>query len=364
MRTLACAVLLAATLPVQLQAQAEEKALNIYNWSEYIGPEALKGFQAETGISIKYDVFDSPEALDSKLLTGGSGYNLVFPSSSGLARAVKAKAVQPIDRSGLTLYSNLDPELLSKLATSDPDNRYGVPYTWGTVGLGLNQEAVRKRLGDDVPLNTLDLLFKPEYASKLKDCGIGVLDSPQEVISIALNYLGHDPYSTKPAELKEVQQLLAALQPNVRYVASGRQIDDLAKGEVCMALSYSGDAATAAARAIEAKQPFAVLYRIPREGTLIWFDTMAIPVDAPHPQAALAFINYMLRPEAMAEVTNTVFFANANNAATAKVDPAVTGDPDIYPPAELRARLFSEQLLPLPAQRERTRLWTAFRTHY
>jgi putrescine transport system substrate-binding protein len=364
MRNAACALLLAATLPLHLSAQAEEKALNIYNWSEYIGPEALKGFQAETGIQIKYDVFDSPEALDSKLLTGGSGYDLVFPSSSGLARAVKAKAVQPIDHSGLKLYSNLDPDLLGKLATSDPGNRYGVPYTWGTVGLGLNKEAVSKRLGADVPLNTLDLLFKPEYASKLKDCGIGVLDSPQEVISIALNYLGHDPYSAKPADLKEVQQLLAKLQPNVRYVASGRQIDDLAKGEVCVALSYNGDAATAAARAVEAKQPFDVVYRIPREGTLVWFDTMAIPVDAPHPQAALAFINYMLRPEAIAEVTNTVFFANANSAATALVDPAVTSDPDIYPPAEVRARLFSDQMQSLAAQRERTRLWTAFRSHY
>lgn len=364
MRKAACAVLLAVTLALHLQAQAEEKALNIYNWSEYIGPKALKAFQAETGIQIKYDVFDSPEALDSKLLTGGSGYDVVFPSSSGLSRAIKAKAVQPIDPASLKLYSNLDPDLLSKLATSDPGNRYGVPYTWGTIGLGLNKEAVSKRLGDNVPLNSLDLLFKPEYASKLKDCGIGVLDSPQEVISLALNYLGHDPYSTAKADLQEVQQLLSALQPNVRYVASGRQIDDLAKGEVCIALSYSGDAATAAARAVEAKQPFEVVYRIPREGTLVWFDTMAIPVDAPHPQAALAFINYMLRPEAIAEVTNSVFFANANSAATALVDRAVVNDPDIYPPADVRAHLFSEQMQSLPQQRERTRLWTAFRSQY
>lgn len=196
MRITACALLLAATLPLHLSAQAQEKVLNIYNWSDYIGPEALKAFQAQTGIQIKYDVFDSPEALDSKLLTGGSGYDLVFPSSSGLARAVKAKAVQPIDHSGLALYSNLDPDLLGKLATSDPGNRYGVPYTWGTVGLGLNKEAVSKRLGADVPLNTLDLLFKPEYASKLKDCGIGVLDSPQEVISIALNTSATTPTAT------------------------------------------------------------------------------------------------------------------------------------------------------------------------
>lgn len=362
MRNAIFALALVATLPLHLHA--EDKALNIYSWSDYIGPEALKGFQAETGIQIRYDVFDSPEALDSKLLTGGSGYDVVFPASSGLARAVKAKALQPIDAGSLPLYSNLDADLLAKLATSDPGNRYGVPYTWGTVGLGFNKGAVTKRVGAEVPLNTLDLLFKPEYASKLKDCGIAVLDSPQEVISIALNYLGHDPYSTKPAELKAVQQLLAGLQPNVRYVASGRQIDDLAKGEICIALSYSGDAATAAARALEAKQPFEVAYRIPREGTLVWFDTMAIPVDAPHPQAALKFINYMLRPEAIAEVTNSVYYANANSAATPLVDSAVAADPDIYPPADIRARLFSEHLQPLAAQRERTRLWTGFRSQY
>lgn len=364
MRIAACALLLAITLPVQLQAQAEDKVLNIYNWVDYIGPEALKGFQAETGIQIKYDVFDGVEALESKLLTGGSGYDLVFPSSGSLARAIKAKAVRPIESARLPLYSNLDSELLGKLASSDPGNRYGVPYTWGTVGLGLNKDAVTKRLGADTPLNSLDLLFKPEYASKLKDCGIAVLDSPQEVVSIALNYLGHDPYSTAKADLKEVQQLLTALQPNVRYVASSRQIDDLAKGEICVALAYNGDAATAAARATEAKQPFEVVYRIPREGTLVWFDTMAIPVDAPHPKAALAFINYMLRPEAIAEVTNSVFFANANKAATALVDPAVASEPDIYPPADVRAHLFSEQLQSLAEQRERTRLWTAFRTQY
>lgn len=352
-------LLLCCVLPVH----AEDKALNLYSWSAYIPEQALKSFKEETGISVKYDIFDSAEALDSKLLTGGSGYDVVFPASSGLARAIKAKAVQPVEQAQLKHYANLDPELLAKLASADPGNRYGVPYTWGTVGLGLNKEAVIKRI-PDAPLNSLNLLFKPEYASKLKDCGIAVLDSPQEVISIALNYLGHDPYSTDAAELKQVQQLLTELQPNLRYVGTGRHIDDLAKGEICLALTYNGDAAMAAARASEAKQPFEVLYRIPREGTLIWFDTMAIPVDAPHPQAALAFIDYMLRPEAIAELTNSVFFANANSAATLLVDPAVSGDPDIYPPQEVRARLFSEQLLSLRTQRDRTRIWTSFRSQY
>ena len=350
-------------LSLCLPSLAEDKVLNIYSWSSYIPEKGLQQFKDQTGIAVKYDVFDSAEALDSKLLTGGSGYDVVFPASSALARAIKANAVQEVPSGSLPNYANLDPELLAKLAVSDPDNRYGVPYTWGTVGLGLNLQAVQKRL-PQAPLNTLDLLFKPEYASQLKDCGIAVLDSPQEVISIALNYLGRDPYSTQAADLKAVQQLLTALQPNIRYVGTGKHIDDLAKGEICLALTYNGDAGMAAAQAAENQQPFEVVYRIPREGTLIWFDVMAIPADAPHPQAARQFIDFMLRPEVIAELTNSIYFANANQAADALVDPAIKGDPDIYPPQEVREKLFSDQTQPLKAQRERTRIWTSFRSQY
>ena len=350
-------------LSLCLPSLAEDKVLNIYSWSSYIPEKGLQQFKDQTGIAVKYDVFDSAEALDSKLLTGGSGYDVVFPASSALARAIKAKAVQEVPSGSLPNYANLDPELLAKLAVSDPDNRYGVPYTWGTVGLGLNLQAVQKRL-PQAPLNTLDLLFKPEYASQLKDCGIAVLDSPQEVISIALNYLGRDPYSTQAADLKAVQQLLTALQPNIRYVGTGKHIDDLAKGEICLALTYNGDAGMTAAQAAENQQPFEVVYRIPREGTLIWFDVMAIPADAPHPQAARQFIDFMLRPEVIAELTNSIYFANANQAADALVDPAIKGDPDIYPPQEVREKLFSDQTQPLKAQRERTRIWTSFRSQY
>jgi putrescine transport system substrate-binding protein len=359
MRVAASLLLLAFILP----AQAEDKALNLYSWSSYIPEQALERFKEETGIRVKYDIFDSAEALDSKLMTGRSGYDVVFPASSGLARAIQAKALQPIDRSQLSNLGNLEPELLAKLASADPGNQYGLPYTWGTVGLGYNHEAVAQRL-PGVATNSLDLLFKPEYASKLKDCGIAVIDSPQEVIAIALHYLGKDPYSSARDDLVAAQQLLAALQPNLRYVGSGRHIDDLAKGEICLALTYNGDAFMAADNAREAGQPFAVHYRIPREGSLIWFDTMAIPADAPHPKAAHAFIDHMLRPEAIAELTNSVFFANANSAASELVDPQIGGDPDIYPGEAVRVRLFSEQLLPLRQQRERTRIWTSFRSQY
>lgn len=342
-------------------AQAGDKELSIYTWSEYVPEHALQRFKDETGITVKYDVFSSADEQDSKLLTGRSGYDVVFPSTNSLAMAIKAKALLPIDHAKLPHYANLDPELLGKLASADPGNGFGVPYSWGTIGLGINKQAVEKRI-PDAPLNSLDLLFKPEYASKLKDCGIAVLDSPQEVLSIVLNYLGHSPYSNDAADLVQAQQLLAQLQPNLRYVNSSRQIDDLAKGEVCLTLVYNGDAGTAAARARESKQAFEVIYRIPREGTLLWFDMVAIPVDAPHPEAAMAFIDFMLRPESIAELTNTLTYANANKAATSLVDQAITNDPDIYPPQQVRDRLFSDQLLPLRAQRERTRVWNTFRT--
>ncbi|MBD9483690.1 polyamine ABC transporter substrate-binding protein [Pseudomonas sp. PDM14] len=357
MRLAASLLVFAFALPLQ----AEEKVLNLYNWADYVPVEALKRFQAETGIRVKYDTFDSVEVLESKLLTGDSGYDVVFPSSSVLARAIEAKALQPLGELGNR--NNLDPELLAKLAGVDPGNVHGVPYTWGTVGLGLNKEAVEKRL-PGVALDSLDLLFKPEYASKLKDCGISVLDSPQEVIAVALNYLGKNPYSTAEADREAAKALLVQLQPNLRYIGQSRQIDDLAKGEICLALTYTGDAGMAAARAVEAEQPFSVVYRIPREGTLIWFDTLAIPVGAPHPQAARAFIDFMLQPEAIAELTNSLFFANANRAATPLLDAAVSGDPDIYPAAATREKLFAEQTLPLREMRQRTRLWTAFRSQY
>ena len=344
-----------------LPALAEDKVLNIYNWAAYLPEEGLQQFKEQTGIAVKYDTFDSPEVLESKLLTGGSGYDLVFPSSSVLARAIKAGAVQEVPHASLSGYANLDAELLAKLTVSDPGNRYGVPYTWGTVGLGLNLQAVQQRIAD-APLNSFDLLFKPEYASQLKDCGIAVLDSPQEVISIALNYLGHDPYSTNKADLQEVQALLGKLQPNVRYVGTGRHIDDLAKGEICLALTYNGDAGMAAAQAAENQQPFEVVYRIPREGTLIWFDVMAIPGDAPHPEAARQFIDFMLRPAVIAELTNNIYFANANLASAELIDPSIKSDPDVYPPQAVRARLFSEEQQSLKEQRARTRLWTTFRT--
>ncbi|WP_460123500.1 polyamine ABC transporter substrate-binding protein [Pseudomonas sp. S2_C03] len=355
------ALFLAVALSAHAQAPSEGKAVNLYSWADYVAPETLERFEKETGIQVRYDTFDSSEVLETKLLTGGSGYDVVVPSSSVLARGLAAGALKPIAHEELKGYANLDPDLLEKLAVVDPGNRYAVPYTWGTLGLGMNVEAVKQRL-PDVPLNSLDLLFKPEYAGKLKDCGVAIIDSPQEVIGLALHYLGKDPYSTDKADLSAADVLLRQLQPNVLYVASGRQISDLANGSVCVALTYNGDASMAADQARKAHKPFEVAYRIPREGTLVWQDNLAIPKDAPHPEAARAFIEFMLRPESVAALTNTLFFATANGAATPLVDEAVRNDPDIYPLAEVRERLYGDRSMSLKDLRQRTRLWTAFRS--
>ncbi|MDQ3204879.1 MAG: polyamine ABC transporter substrate-binding protein [Pseudomonadota bacterium] len=351
----------AMLLTASVSAMAEEKVLNLYSWSDYVAPQTLQRFEQETGIRVRYDTFDSTEVLETKLLTGGSGYDVVVPSSSVLARGLAAGALKAIPHEGLKGYANLDADLLKKLAAVDPGNRYGVPYTWGTLGLGMNVEALEQRL-PDVPLNSLDLLFKPEYASRLKDCGIAILDSPQEVIGLALHYLGKDPYSTDKQDLSAAQALLLQLQPSVLYVATGRQISDLANGSVCLALTYNGDASMAADQARKAGKPFEIAYRIPREGTLVWQDNLAIPKDAPHPEAARAVIEFMLRPESVAALTNTLFFATANQAATPLVDAAVRNDPDIFPPADLRQRLYADRSMSLKDLRQRTRLWTTFRS--
>jgi putrescine transport system substrate-binding protein len=352
----------ALLLSVAVQAQAEDQTLNLYSWADYVPPQTLQRFEQETGIHVRYDTFDTSEVLETKLLTGGSGYDVVVPSSSVLARGLAAGALKEIPHEGLKGYANLDPDLLEKMAAVDPGNRYGVPYTWGTLGLGMNVEAVQQRL-PDVPLNSLDLLFKPENASQLKDCGIAILDSPQEVIGLALHYLGKDPYSTDKNDLAAAETLLQKLQPSVLYVATGWQINDLASGNVCLALTYNGDASMAADQAHKANKPYEVAYRIPKEGTLVWQDNLAIPKDAPHPEAARAFIEFMLRPDSVAELTNTLFFATANQAATPLVDEAVRNDPDIYPPSDVRARLYADRSMSFKDMRQRTRLWTTFRSH-
>lgn len=342
-------------------AQAEQEALRLYNWADYFAEDTLKRFTAETGIPVIYDVMDGSEVLEAKLMSGRSGYDLVFPGDTVAERLMRAGSLQALDRKQLTALDDIEPGLRQLHDRYPKASQATVPYTWGTIGLTMDAKKIRERM-PDAPLDSLDLLFKPEYASRLKDCGIAMPDSPQEVIGLTLNYLGKDPYSQDKADLNAAQALLQQLQPSISYVANGRQINDLANGSVCLALTYNGDAAMAADQARRAGKPFELVYRIPREGTLVWQDNLVIPKDAPHPEAARAFITFMLRPDSVAALTNTLFFANANQAATPLVDAAIRNDPDIYPPAEVRQRLFADRSMALSDLRQRNRLWTTFRS--
>lgn len=352
---------LALSVTASLANATEEKVLNIYNWSDYIAPDAIELFQQATGIKVNYDVYDSNEVLEAKLMSGGTGYDLVVPTGSFLERHVQANIYAPIDRSQLANYGNLDEMLREKVARHDTDNKHGVPYAWGTIGLGYNVKEVKARLGD-VPVDTLDLIFNPTLAAKVADCGIGLLDSPAEVMSIALNYLGLDPNSEKRSELKQATDLLSTVRPHIKYFDSSKYISDLANGEICVALGYNGDVLQAQGRAEEAGQGVTVGYAIPAEGTLVWFDLMAIPADAPHKEAAHQFINFVLDGKTAAGISNYVYYAVPNVAAEQHLDEAVRSNPGIYPSEAVKAKLFTQNAHTPKFDRILTRAWTTIKT--
>ncbi|MCC2112080.1 MAG: extracellular solute-binding protein [Hyphomicrobiales bacterium] len=335
--------------------------LNIYNWAEYFGAETIDRYQKETGDEVTLDYFDSNEILETKLLAGGSGYDVVFPAASNAVRELQAGALAPIDPNRLQNYGNLNPAILASLDEIPGGRKLGVPYTWGTVGIAYNVKLVQDRLGDR-PMNSLDIVFDPEIAGKLADCGIAVLDSPLEITSIALNYLGADPYTDDADALKRAEDLLANAAKSIRYFHNQKATNDLASGDICVGLIYSGDAGIAAVRAEEAGNGVEIGYAIPEEGTLMWIDLMAIPADAPNADVAYRFIDYMLRPEVIAEVTNTVYFANANSAADSHVDAGILGDEGIYPGETVMSRLFPDKTIGPKGQRLRNRLWTRVKT--
>lgn len=352
---LLCAVALCPLAPARADS---EKVLNVYNWSDYVAKNTISNFEKETGIHVNYDVYDSNETLEGKLLAGHTGYDVVVPTATFIARQLKTGTFRPLDKSKLPNWSNLDPDILTRLAEQDPGNAYAAPYMWGTQGLGYNVAKIRERM-PNAPLDSWDLLFKPEVVSKFKDCGATMLDSPSEIFPIALNYLGLDRYSRKPEDQKKVEALLMRIRPDIRYFHSSQYIDDLANGEICLAFGYNGDIHQAARRARAGTE---IRYVIPKEGTTISFDVMAIPADAPHPDNAHAFINYILRPEVAAAITNAVYFANANAKATPLVKPEIRNDPGIYPPPEIMQRLFVEQRPDPKTDRLRTRIWTRVKT--
>ncbi|REG86665.1 polyamine ABC transporter substrate-binding protein [Marinomonas pollencensis] len=347
---------------ISSSALAEDKVLNIYNWSDYITPDAVANFEKETGIKVNYDVYDSNEALEAKLMAGSSGYDLVFPSNSFFERQVKAGAYQTIDKSLLSNYKNIDQQLASKVAQHDEGNLHNVPYAWGTVGIGYNIDMVKERLGDDFQLDSLDVLLKPEVAAKLQDCGIAVLDSPAEVMSIVNNYIGEDPNSESLSDLKASAKVLSEARPYYKYFHSSQYISDLANGDICVALGYNGDLLQAKDRALEAGQGVNIGFSIPREGTLLWFDLMAIPADAPHPQAALKYINYILRGDVAASLSNYVFYAVPNTAATPMLDTEISENKGVYPVQAVKDKLFIQVAHTPKFDRSLTRTWSNIKT--
>ncbi|HEY0918447.1 polyamine ABC transporter substrate-binding protein [Devosia sp.] len=320
-------------------ALAQENVVNVYNWSDYIAEDTIAKFEAETGIKVNYDVFDSNEMVEAKLLAGNSGYDVVVPSGFFLERQVAAGLFQKLDKSKLPNLVNMDPAIMEETAAHDPGNEHSVDYMWGTTAIGYNVAKLKERLGDQ-PLDTWDIIFKPELVSKAADCGVTLLDAPAEVVATALNYLGLDPNSESEADLQKAKELLLSIRPYVRYFNSSQYIDDLGNGEVCLSIGYSGDVFIAQAAAQEAGQGVEVAYVIPKEGALKWFDLFAIPADAPHPDNAHKFIDFMLRPDIAAANSNYVFYASGNKAALDLIDPEVKDDPAIYPPAEVLAKLF------------------------
>ncbi|MBS0335071.1 MAG: polyamine ABC transporter substrate-binding protein [Proteobacteria bacterium] len=332
------------------------QTLNIYNWSDYIDPGLLKQFTAETGIKVRYDTFDSNEVLETKVLQGQTGYDIVVPSNHNLPRYIAAKAVQPLDRGQLKGLQNLDPAVEAQMAAFDPGGAYSIPYMKGTIGLGYNVEAVAKRLGG--PVESWSVVFDPAKLAKLKDCGVYFLDASEDMYAVALNYLGKDPNSKDPKDYAAATDLLLKVRPYVRKFHSSEYIDALANGDICLAIGYSGDVLQARARAAEAKNGVKLAYALPKEGSQVWFDLFTIPADAPHPKAAYAFLNFMLRPEVIANASNFTKYANANAAATALVDPSVRDDPAAYPPPELARKLFVTTTKDQALLREVNRQWT------
>jgi len=340
----------------------EEPVLNVYNWSDYIAEDTIANFTAETGIQVNYDVYDNNEIVDAKLLAGNSGYDIVVPSGNFLERQIKAGLILPLDKSKLTNLGNLDPSVMATAAGQDPDNAHGVPYMINTIGLGYNVAKVKEALGADTPIDSWDLLFKPEVVEKLASCGVTVLDSPTEVVGIALHYLGLDPNSEKEEDLAKAEELLNSIKPYIRYFHSSQYIDDLGNGEVCLSLGYSGDVFIAADAAAQAGQGVEVQYLIPKEGAATLFDFLAIPVDAPHPDNAHKFINYILKPEVVAAITNYVYYANPNLPSLEFVNEEVKSNPGIYPPAETVAKAFVMKAHSPEFEEVLTRTWTRIKT--
>lgn len=345
-----------------LAGMANADEVRVYNWSDYIDEALLEKFEQETGIDLIYDVFDSNEILETKMLAGGSGYDVVVPTGTFLQRQITAGAFQPLDMSLLPNAVNTWDVISSRTAQYDPGNAYSINYMWGTTGLGVNVGKVQDVLGADAPINSLALIFDPANMEKLAECGVHVLDAPTEMIPAALKYIGEDPDSQDPDVIALAEPVLAAVQPYILKFHSSEYINALANGDICVAFGWSGDILQAQARAIEAENGVEIVYNAPTEGALMWFDQMAIPVDAPNPEAAHAFLNFILDAQNMADASNYVFYANGNLASQELLLDEVINDPAIYPDAATLENLYTTTPYDAQVQRVVTRLWTRIKS--
>ena len=342
-------------------AAQKERVLNVYNWSDYIDPTVLQDFTKETGIKVRYDTFDSNDTLEVKLLTGKSGYDVVVPTAYFLERQIKAGLFQKLDKSKLKNLQNVWPEIAERLATYDPDNNFAVNYMWGTTGIGYNVKKAKEILAGNVP-DSWDIVFKPENLAKFKDCGVMMLDSADDILPAALQYLGLNPNSTSQADLEKAADLLSKVRPSIRKFHSSEYLTALATGEICLVVGWSGDIMQSRKRAAEAKGGVEVGYAIPKTGAQMWFDNFAIPKDAKNVDEAHAFIDYMLRPEVAAKNSNFVAYPNGNIASQKLIDPAIIKDTTIYPDDATMKSLYTVTARDAKTQRIMNRLWTKVKT--
>lgn len=336
--------------------------LNLANWADYAAKDTIPNFEKQTGIKVNFDPFDSEETLQTKLLVGKSSFDVVVPSSGFLKNQLQAGLYQKLDKARLKNWNKLDKGLMKQLETVDPGNQYAIPWSWGTDGLAINVTKVRQILGPSAPLDSWELLFNPKYASQLKQCGIGLLESPSDIVASMLKYQHKDINKATASDIQEAFAQLKQIRPYVTQINSSSYVSDLALGDICLALGWSGDVQQARLSAKESKKPFKIEYVVPKEGSVIWFDVMTIPKDAPHLDAAYKWLNYIETPEVHAGISNTIFYLSANQAANDLVKPEIRNDPAVNPPEAQRHTLsavsgFSPELLRLM-----NRQWSAFKS--
>jgi putrescine transport system substrate-binding protein len=344
-----------------VQKHDEANVLNFYNWADYIAPDTISSFEKLTGIKVRITYFETNEALEGRMLTGNSGFDVVVPTAPFLQRQIRSGAYLPLDKAKLPNLVNLDPAIMARVALNDPGNAHGVVYMWGTYGIGYNEKMVAQAL-PAVPMNSWRLIFDPGFAAKLATCGINMLDAPAGVERLALKYLGRNPNAPTPQDLADVDSVLMKIRPYIRNIDSSIGTEALANGDICIALDYNGVVFQARQRAREAKNGIKLEFVIPNEGSLLWFDMLAIPRDAPHASNAHAFINYLMDPQVIANDSKFIGNANANSAATPLLDASIVSDPIVYAPPEVQRRLFVQTEDSPEQARAITRIWQKFKT--